>query len=148
MAADKKEIAGLMGEHGAIRAHMKFLIDSLNSLAAPSSQVKDRIWSYRLGLYDFRDGIRLHIDLDERIFKALSGSASVAETMKEHGEIQKQVDEAIRLADHAVNNKLGQEALNQQASKIKEVFNRICELIEAHTAREDRLLKLVQKGES
>ena len=145
MTASSKEIAGLMGEHEAIRAHMKFLINSLTSMAAPSSQVKDLLWSYRLGLYDFRDGIRLHIDLDERIFKALAGSASVAATMQEHENIRKQVDEAIHLADSAVNDKLVQEELKQHALKIREAFNRICALIEAHTATEDRLLKTVQK---
>jgi hypothetical protein len=145
MATNKKEIAGLMGEHQAIRAHMKFLINSLTSMAAPSSQIKDLLWSYRMGLYDFRDGIRLHIDLDERIFKALPGSTSVAATMKEHQEIQKQVDEAIHLADSSVNDKLAQAELKQYASQIREAFDRICALIEAHTATEDRLLKTVPK---
>jgi hypothetical protein len=145
MATSKKEIAGLMGEHQAIRAHMKFLINSLTSMAAPSSQIKDLLWSYRLGLYDFRDGIRLHIDLDERIFNALADSTSVAATMKEHEEIQKQVDEAIHLADSSVNDKLVQAELKQYASQIREAFDRICALIEAHTATEDRLLKTVPK---
>jgi hypothetical protein len=134
-----------MGEHQAIRAHMKFLINSLSGMTAPSSQIKDLLWSYRLGLYDFRDGIQLHIDLDERIFKAISGGPSAAETMKEHEEIQKQVDDAIHLADNAVNSKLVQEELNHHALIIREAFNKICTLIEAHTAAEDRLLKMVSK---
>ncbi len=143
--ATENEMTGLMGEHEAIRAHMKFLINSLSSLAVQSIQVKDQIRSYRWGLYDFRDGIRRHIELDERIFETLPGNTSVEETMREHEEIQKQADDVIRLADDAVESKLGREELNQRALDIREAFNRICELIEAHTAKEDRLLKLVQK---
>ena len=143
--ATENEMTGLMREHEAIRAHMKFLINSLSSLAVQSAQAKDQIRRYRWGLYDFRDGIRRHVELDERIFEKLPGNTSVEETMKEHEEIQKQADDVIRLADDAAESELGREKLNQRALNIREAFNRICELIEAHTAKEDRLLKLVQK---
>ena len=145
MAANENEMTGLMREHEAVRAHMKFLTDSLSSLTTQSTQVKDRIRSYRWGLHDLRDGIRRHIELDERIFKTLPGNTSVEEAMREHEEIRKQVDDATRLADNAVENELCQEELNQRALNIREAFNRMRKLIEAHTAKEDRLLKLAQK---
>jgi len=145
VTATENEMTGLMQEHEAIRAHMRFLTESLSNLATPSIQVKDRIRSYRWGLYDFRDGIRRHIELDERIFETLLGSTAVEETLREHEEIQKQVAGAILLADNAVENELGQEELYQHILNIREAFKRICELIEAHTVKEDRLLKLVQK---
>jgi hypothetical protein len=69
----------------------------------------------------------------------------VEETMREHKEIQKQADGIIRLAD-AAESELGQEELNKRALDIREAFTRICELIKAHTAKEDELLKLVQKN--
>ncbi len=145
MAATENEIKGLMREHEAVRAHMKFLSDLLNSLTTQSTQVKDRIQSYRLGLHDLRDGIQRHIELDERIFKTLPGNTSVEETMREHEEIRKQGDDTARLADNAVENELCQEELNQCVLNVREAFNRMRRLIEAHTAKEDRLLKLVQK---
>jgi hemerythrin-like domain-containing protein len=145
MAATENEMAGLLGEHEVIRAHVKFLTNSLNSLATQSSQIKDRVSIYRYGLYDLRDGVRRHIELDERIFEAFLGITSMEETIREHDEIRKQVDEAIRLADHATESNLGQEDLNQCALNIIKVFNQTRELIEAHMAKEDRLLKRAQK---
>jgi hypothetical protein len=152
MAATKKEITDLMQEHVAIRAHMKFLINSLSSLAtqssqgtAQSTQLKDQITLYRWPLYDFREAIRRHIDLDERIFETLLGSTLVEDIMGEHETIQKQVDNAIWLAENAVYNKLRLEELDKCASDIREAVNRICELIGTHIGKEDRLLKQAQK---
>ena len=115
MAATENEMTNLMREHEAIRAHMKFLTNSLNSLAEqssggmePAARVKDRIWNYRWGLYDFRDGIRRHIELDERIFETLSGSSSMGKMMREHEKILKLVDDALHLTDDAVENEVGQ----------------------------------------
>ncbi len=143
----------LTSEHKAIREHMKFLTNSLSSLATKSSQrtsqstqLKDQITLYRWSLYDFREAIRRHIDLDERIFEMLLSSTSVKDIMGEHETIQKQVDNAISLAENAVYNKSHREELNKCASDIKEAVNRICESIETHTAKEDRLLKQVPKG--
>ena len=75
----------------------------------------------------------------------LLGRTLVEDIMWEHETIQKQVDNAISLAENAVYNKLHREELNKCASDIREAVNRICESIGAHIAREDRLLKLVQK---
>lgn len=124
---------------------MKFLADSLNSLATQSIQAKDRIRGYRWALYDLRDGIRRHIELDKCIFETLLGSTSMEDLTEEHKEIQKQMDGAVWLVDSAVADELVQEELNQCASNIREAVNGICGLIQAHTAKEDRLLKLVQK---
>ncbi len=144
MAASKDEMKGVMGEHEAIRAHMDFLIKSLSGLAKPSTPVKDHMRNYRLGLYDFRDGLRRHIEMDERIFQKLLGSVLLAETLREHEEIRKQADDIIRLADSAIESKLDRE-VQKQVLSVREAFNRISELIKTHTAKEDELLKLVQK---
>jgi hypothetical protein len=96
-------------------------------------------------LYDFREAIRRHIELDERIFGTLLGSGSMKGMTGEHETIQKQVDTAIRLAENAVYNRLGRERLNKCASEIRETVEGVCRLIEAHIAQEDRLLKVEQK---
>lgn len=153
MAATNQEITDLMQEHEIIRAHMKFLINSLSSLVAQSSQgtaqstqLKDRITLYCWPLYDFREGIRRHIDLDERIFETLLGSISIENITGEHETIKKQLDDAIRLAENAIYNELHRGELNKCALDIGEAVKMICESIGAHIAEEDRLLKQVQKG--
>ncbi len=152
MAATKQEIAELMWQHKAIGKHMEFLTKSLSGLAtqssrgtAQSAQLKDQITLYRWSLYDFREAIRRHIDLDESILEALPGT-SVEATMGEHETIQKQLDNVIRLAENAVYNKLRRDELNKCALDIRDAVNGICRAIGAHMAKEDRLLTLVQKG--
>ena len=107
---------------------------------------RSKIRGYRWALYDLRDGIRRHIELDNRIFETLLGSTSMEDLAEEHEEIQKQMDGAVWLVDSAVADELVQEELHQCASNIREAVNGICGLIEAHTAKEDRLLRLMQKG--
>lgn len=150
MAAYNNEMKALLWEHEAIRAHMRFLMNSLSSLAVPSSRglqpsttIKDRIRNYRCGLRDFQDAIQRHIGLDELIFETLLENDSVREKMGEHDKIRQRVDDAMRLADRAVENDLPPEELNQCTLNIREAFQGICELIESHTAEEDRLLKLL-----
>jgi hypothetical protein len=70
---------------------------------------------------------------------------SVEDIMEEHTTIQKQIDNAIRLTENAVYNKLRREELNKYASDIREAVNGICKSIVAHIAKEDRLLKLARK---
>ncbi|MFC1962851.1 hypothetical protein ACFLWB_02510 [Chloroflexota bacterium] len=152
MTATGNEMKDLMGEHEVIRAHMKFITKSFESVATKSDQViaqsiqlNDLKMLYLWPLYDFREAIQRHIVLDERIFNTLSDSTSIEDTMIEHEEIRKLADNAIQLAENAVYNEFSQEELNQSALNIRETFKRICKLIEAHTTAEDRLLKLAQE---
>jgi translation initiation factor 2B subunit (eIF-2B alpha/beta/delta family) len=135
------EIRQLMGVHEGIRAHLKFLVKSRENLATQDVPIKERIFSYRCGLYDFRDAIRHHCELDERIFKALPSSVSLANTTEEHREIQKVLNDFIELVDSAVIDRLEQEELDQFTQKIRVAFNKIHELIEAHITKENAILK-------
>jgi hemerythrin-like domain-containing protein len=145
MAATEKEILRMMGEHEGVRAHMNFLSKSLGGLAAQSINVKEQIWIYRWGLWDFREACRRHIVLDESIFSVLTSNALVGETLKEHEEIQRLLDGVIKLADNAVENELDKKELSKIAQDISKAFDKVSRLIEVHTRTEDKLLKMVQK---
>jgi glycogen phosphorylase len=143
--------ADLIEEHQAIGEHIKFLTNSLNGIDKPlsqeksqSTQPKDQIRLYRWSLYDFREAIKRHIDLDERIFRMLDGSTSIETIIEEHKTIQKQLEGAISLAENAVYNKLSQEEQNKCASEIKESVDKICQSIGAHMVEENKQLKQVQ----
>ncbi len=142
----------LTWEHQAIRKQMKFLTSSWSDLASQSSKgnaqttkLKDQITLYRWSLYDFREAVRRHIDLDVRIFEQLPGITPSEELPGEHEVIQELLDKAISLAEDAVYNKLSEEDLNKCASDIKDAVDRICELIGAHTAKEDALMERMLK---
>ncbi len=149
MGAAKQDIAETMWEHEAIREHMKFLIKRLNSLAnqpgegrAQSTRMKEQITLYRWSLYDFREAIRRHINLDERVFETLPANSLIEDLVREHKTIQKKVDDAISLAEKAVYSRLSREGLSRCASDITIAVSAICESIEAHIGKEDGLLKL------
>lgn len=146
MESTDKERERLLGEHEGIRAHMKFIAKNLGNLAGQKIQIRERIWIYRWGLWDFRDAVQRHIELDERIFREFKDNALVEETMNEHDEIKKMVDDAIALANNAVEKELGREDLTQSAVNIRKIFDRIRKLIEEHTAREDIILEPARKS--
>ena len=146
MRATRKEMKELMGEHEAIMAYMGFLARSLDSLATQPVPLKERIWSYCWGLSDFRDAIRYHIEVDERIFKALPDNTRSEDPMEEHRDIQNLVDDMVQVADLTMVNKLGREELVQYTSKIGIAFNKIRKLIELHIAKENTILERVQKA--
>ncbi len=146
MESTDKERERLLREHEGIRAHMKFIAKNLGNLARQKIQIRERIWIYRWGLWDFRDAVQRHIELDERIFREFKDNALVEETMNEHDEIKKMVDDAIALANNAVEKELGREDLTQSALNIRKIFNRIRKLIEKHTAQEDIFLEPARKS--
>ena len=135
------DIRELLGEHEGIRSHLRFLVKSRENLDTKDYRARERLWAYRYGLYDFRDAIQFHIEVDERIFKAIPADISPVNSNEEHRTIQTVIDDLIRLADSAVIDKLNPEELHRYAEKIGLAFNKISELIEAHIARENAILQ-------
>jgi hypothetical protein len=140
--AVNREMSRLLEDHQAIRAHMKFLADSLNKLAAQPVHVRERIWCYRQGLYDFRDAIAMHVELDEHIFSELRDRNSEVKTEKEHREIRALLEQAVQLASSAIEDERLQEELGSNAQRLQRAFERVYRMIEEHIAREDRMLPL------
>jgi hypothetical protein len=145
MTTSYNEIKNLIQQHQAIQAHMKFLINSLSTLSTPSNQdmpysipLKDRIALYRWSLYDFKEAIQLQIELDDRIFL---GTSSTEEILREHQGIREQINITIQLAENAVYHNISQEELNIYSLNIIKAVNKICESLEQHITKEDKLLK-------
>jgi hypothetical protein len=140
MGVMTRETKELIGEHEAIKAHMQFLAKSAAKLSAQPAPAKERIWNYCCSLYDFKDAIWNHLEIDEKVFKSLFGKAYV----EEHREIQQLVNEMISLADNAVIARLEQTQLNEYCNKLGLAFDRICKLVELHIAKENAILEQVQ----
>jgi len=151
VAASDREIRGLIQEHEAIRAQLRQFTDSLSRLSAKSASIsaqhelKEYLLGYRYALNDLRDGVRQHIDFDERVFKMLSIGTLMNSLRKGHEEINLQIDRAVQIANNALEDETNQEELKQRCSEISEAVRAIRALIEAHTAKEDSLLNLVRK---
>ncbi len=141
-----KEMRELIGEHDAIMAYMQFLAKSAARLAEQSEPAKERIWNYCCSLYDFKDAIWNHLEIDEKVFKSLMGDTYPEDPVEEHREIQQLVNEMIALADNTVIAKVEQAHLNEYCAKLGAAFDRICKLIELHIAKENAILEKVQKA--
>jgi hypothetical protein len=151
VASNEAELVGLMRVHEAIRAHMKLLINSVSRSAKQSSEggadsvrVRDLVWGYRWALYDFVDGIRHHLDLDEITFTPISQNTPVAEMLGEHSRIRRELDCIVRLADDVARSDLDESELVELASGIQRAVHGLCRLIDEHTMKEDRLLTLLK----
>jgi hypothetical protein len=136
----------LMGEHEAIMVYMHSLTKSAEGLVVQPARAKERLWNYRQRLYDFKDAIWYHLELDERIFKSVLGDAFVEDPVEEHQEIQRLVNDMILMADNTIVDNMGQEELDLYCSSLGEAFRKICQLIELHIARENSILERVQKA--
>ena len=134
----------LVGEHEAILAYMHSLTKLAENLIAQPAPAKERLWNYNCRLYDFKDAIWYHLEVDERVFKAILGDAYEEDPCTEHEEIQRLVNDMILIADNAVIDKLEKAQLNEYCAKLGSAFDRICKLIELHIAKENAILERVQ----
>jgi hemerythrin-like domain-containing protein len=146
MTDTRKEIGDLLRQHEAIRAHMTFLTRSLKKLAAQShrgtaAELKERIMLYRWSLYDFREAIRRHIEMDNRIFGMLLTDNTSVELDRGHEEISRRIDDVVKLAEDVVYKKSGRSDLDQAAAQIKESVRVLCDTCQRHIALEDEILK-------
>ena len=146
MGTVSKEMKELVGEHEAILAYMKTMTRSAENLAAQPSCEKERLWNYRQTLYDFRDAIWFHLDVDERVFKTLLGEAYREDPTEEHEEIQRLVNDMICLAENTTIENYSQDELDRFCCHLGEAFKKICKLIELHIARENAIIERVQKA--
>ena len=146
MKTGKEALKELIGEHEAIKAYMQTLTRSAENLTARQEGASERLCNYRYGLYDFKDAIWYHLEIDERVFKSLFGDSYTEDPVEEHREIQQLVEDTIALADSAVIENLGLEELNQHCANIGSAFKKICKLIELHIAKENTILERVQNA--
>jgi hypothetical protein len=138
------ESSKLIQQHQAVQAHMKFLIKAVGRLypqpnqeMPESTSLKNRIALYRWSLYDFKEAILRQIEMDERMFLGRSTEGILIE----HEGILQLINDAIVLAENAVNNKTSREELNVYTIKIIEAVNKICETLELHMTKEDELVR-------
>jgi hypothetical protein len=142
-----KEMRELMGEHEALMVYMKTLTRTAESLAAPVSGARERLWNYRYCLHDFQDAISFHMDIDDRVFKSILGVNYIIEDpTEEHREIQRLLNEMVAMADNAVIDKLCQEEMGEFCDRLGLAFKKAVKLIELHIARENGILERVQKA--
>jgi hypothetical protein len=144
MGTISKETKELIGEHEAIIAYMQFLAKSAARLSAHPAPAKEKVWNYCCNLYDFKDAIWRHLEIDEKVLQSILGDNYGKDNIDEHREIRYLSEEMIVLADNAVISRLEQEQLNEYCGKLGSAFDKICKLVEIHIAKENAILERVQ----
>jgi hypothetical protein len=142
----KEAMKELMGEHEAIMVYMHSLTKSAEDLASQPARAKQRLWNYRQRLYDFKDAIWYHLEVDERIFKSVLGGTFLEDPIEDHQEIQRLVNDMILMADNTIVESMGQEELDQYCGSLGEAFKKICQLVQLHMAKENSILEQAQQA--
>jgi hypothetical protein len=143
MGTMSKELKELIGEHEAIIAYMQFLEKSAARLSAPPAPAKERVWNYCCNLYDFRDAIWNHLEIDEKVLRAILGNNYGQDDINEHLDIKNLTEELLLLADNTVIYRLEQAQLNEYCARLGSAFDKICKLVELHIAKENAILERV-----
>jgi hypothetical protein len=134
-------------EHEAIRAQMQFLgrkfADLTTTLTGPSAtmeKVREVMSGYRLALYDLRDGLEHHCEVDEQAFVKIPDEMSVRGLKREHSSYRKQIDDAILLAESGDERSMTVEQLAELSRRIDELMSGTAASIIDHLNRENLLL--------
>lgn len=143
----RKVMSSLLYQHEAIRSQMRFLIKGITNIfiqsnleISPPTSLSEKISLYRYSLDDFQEAIRRHNGLYEHI-EMLYGGFFNEELMIEQKEIEKQLDNIVRIAHNAVYHGLQRDELGRFISDIIERVNRICETIDVHMTKEKIVLE-------
>jgi hypothetical protein len=144
MSVLSRETKELIGEHEALIAYMRFLSQSVAKLSGQPAPAKEKVWNYCCNLYDFKDALWNHLEVDEKVLKAVLGDNYGEDNTNEHREIHDLAEQLTSLADNSVISGLEKQQLNEYCGKLGSAFDKICKLVELHIARENAILERVQ----
>ncbi len=142
-------VKSMADEHEAIRAHMESLRRSLEgggsySIAEKTQSLADLQKEIQLAVGYLEDGIKNHYAHEETVMPPLLGEALMRAVVLEHREIQRRLDSVKSLITEANPSMMSQEDYEGRASRIGQIVNSICDLIEAHSLKEDTMLDLLR----
>ena len=140
MLVAEKEKTRLLENRAGIKNHMKSILKSLNSVDITSALLKDNLWCYRQRLYDFRDAIQVHLELDDIVLNRITRGRSTSRIMKEREKLLGLVMRAIELTNTVVESDLSPAETARFAKSIREISGMIYRVIEMHESVEDKLL--------
>jgi hypothetical protein len=140
MVVAEKEKKRLLEDRAGIKSHMKSLLKSLDTFDVTSALIKDNLWCYRQRLYDFRDAIQVHLELDDIILSRMTRGRSSSRITKEREKVLGLVMRAIELTNMVVESTLSPAETARFARNIREISGMIYRVIEMHATAEDKLL--------
>ncbi len=139
MTVAEKERTRLLENQAGIKNHIKSIIKSLDRFDVTSALLKDNLWCYRQRLYDFRDAIQVHLELDDIVF-GHTPRRSASLIKKDREKLLNLVMRAIQLTDTVVESNLSPGDTARFAKNIREISGMIYRVIDIHATIEDKML--------
>jgi hypothetical protein len=153
-------IKKIIEAHHTIKGHLKLVGDSENDMEAMFSlQRAQAEWSLssmeslaenqkklQQNLSALEEGLKNHFRLEEKALPLLLGEPVMLALILDHQEIGKLINQARSVVSETRLEKLNQEKLLSKKSEIQYLVSNILQNVEEHAAREETVLKMVQKA--
>ncbi len=152
-------IKRIIDEHQTIRGHVKLVGDSIADQEALMSLTRTRAdWvpgqpdiaekqerlQQTISFLD--EGLKNHFAFEEKAFPQLLGELFARALELEHDEIRGEIDEAKSILANTRLEGLSREELISKQSGIREIIDSICQLVEEHAGKEEKILEMLQKA--
>ena len=159
MADNLSIINRVIQEHQNISGHIRLVGDSISDEEALASLTKARPdWipgrmeilsekqnKLQQALNFLGEGLRNHFTFEEEVLPLLLGELFVRALTLDHREIEKGIDEAKSMVPASKLEGLSREELVSRESKIHQVIDSLCQMVEEHASREEIILEMVQR---
>lgn len=150
----------MIDEHQAIRGHIKLVGESISDREALMSLERARAdWvpgqleilgekqrNLQQAMSYLDEGLRNHYAYEETMLPALLGNLFMKALILDHREIQEQLDKAKSLVADTKLEGLSREELLTRESHLKQVIDKICQLVEEHTLKEDTIFQMLKRA--
>ena len=150
----------IIEEHKVIRGHIKLAGDSVSDRVAIDALRKARAdWTPgRLEILSEKqkklqqtlsfldEGLQNHFALEARYLPPFLGELLMRALLLDHREIKKRIDEAKSVVTDTELEGLSQEELLSKEARMQQLVNALSRAVGEHAAREEILLRMLQKG--
>ena len=154
-----RRIKRVIDEHQVIRKHVKLVGDTVPDREALGRLRKSRTeltpsqpellverlkkLQETLGFLD--EGLRNHFAFEGKNLPPLCGDLLMRAIYLEHGEIERKIDQVKTVVANTKLEGLSEEELTSQGEEIQQTIGSLLQLVEEHAAREEVILKMMQK---
>jgi hypothetical protein len=157
--ANVRRINRVIDEHRVIRKHVKLVGDSV-----PDREALDKLRKTRTGwapgqsdipaenleklqqtLSFLDEGLKNHFAFEGKNLPPLCGDLLMRAILLEHEEIEKKIAEARSKVTSFTSEGLNEEELVSQGAQVQQMIGNLLHLIEEHAAREETVLKMMQR---
>ena len=153
-------IKRIIDEHQTIKEHLKLVGDSVSDQEALTTLHKahadfipgrlevasEKQSKLQQAMSFLEEGLKNHFAFEEKALPPLLGELLMQALVLEHGEITKEIDEAISTVANTRLEGLSREELLSKESDMQQMIDGICRLVEEHATKEEAVMEWLRKA--